>query len=118
MIVTNGYLIAFALASAAPAQAPAPDLGFSGLFTRWVGANGESLRAEADRQGPAGTTGVLRAGTAELGQRVGDIVRGGDCAEGERLARAAGDFPLVEAVRNHCRVTVQAVSRRDVSRSR
>jgi hypothetical protein len=26
----------------------------------------------------------------------------GDCGEGERVARAAGDFALVAAVRAHC----------------
>ena len=59
---------------------------------------------------PAAPSGPLRAGSPELGQRVGEIVRAGDCEEGERVARAAGDFPLVEAVRTHCRTSVQAVS--------
>jgi hypothetical protein len=38
-----------------------------------------------------------------LGRRVGEVVRAGDCAEGERIAREAGDFALVNAVRDHCR---------------
>ena len=103
MIVTTGYLIASALASAAPAQPAAPDPGFSGLFTRWNGANGDALRAETARQAPSAPSGPLRPGSPELGERVGAIVRTGDCEEGERLARAAGDFPLVDAVRAHCR---------------
>jgi len=112
MIIMTGYLVASALASAAPVQPVAADPGYSGLWTQWSGANGESLRAEASRQAPAAPSGPLRAGSPELGARVGDVVRAGDCAEGERLARAAGDFPLVEAVRMHCRGAVQAVSRR------
>jgi len=115
MIATTGFLIASALASAAPPPAAAPDpaSAFSGLFTRWTGANDEALRAEASRAAPAAPAGPLRAGTPELGARVGEIVRAGDCEEGERVARAAGDFPLVDAVRAHCRSrAVQAVSRR------
>jgi hypothetical protein len=112
MTLMTGYLIASALASAAPAQAAAPDPGFSGLWTRWSGVNSEALRAETTRAAPAAPAGPLRAGSPELGQRVGEIVRAGDCAGGERLAREAGDFPLVEAVRSHCRGAIQAVSRR------
>ena len=111
MIVITGYLIASALASAAPAPAAAPD-PYAGLWTRWSGANSEALRAEAARQAPAARSGPVRSGSPELGARVGEIVRAGDCEEGERVARAAGDFPLVEAVRAHCRGAVQAVSRR------
>ena len=112
MILMTGYLVASALASAAPAPAAAPDPGYSNLWTRWSGANSEALRAEAARQAPAAPDGRPRPGSPELGARVGEIVRTGDCAEGERVARAAGDFPLVEAVRAHCRGAVQAVSRR------
>ena len=103
-------LIASALASAVPAQANGADQGYSGLWTRWPAANSEALRAEAARQAPAAPSGPLRAGSPELGARVGEIVRNGDCEEGERVARAAGDFPLVEAVRTHCRPAIQAVS--------
>lgn len=115
MIVMTGFLLASALASAAPAQPAAPDPAYSGMWTSWSGANGESLRAEAARSAPAApspTSGPLRPGSPELGARVGEIVRAGDCEEGERVARAAGDFPLVDAVRMHCRSAVQAVSRR------
>ena len=110
MIAMNGYLLGVALASAAPSQ-PAPS-GFSGLWTSWSGVNAEALQAET-RAAPAAAEGPLRAGSPELGQRVGEEVRNGNCAEGERLARAAGDFPLLDAVRAHCRSgAVQAVSRR------
>lgn len=106
------YLIGLALASAAPAPAPPADPGFNALWTRWPTANGEALRAEAARQAPTAAAGPLRAGSPELGARVGEIVRTGDCEEGERVARAAGDFPLVQAVRAHCRPAVPAMSRR------
>jgi len=108
----TGYLLAAALASAAPAQPAAPS-GFSGLWTPWSGVNAESLRAETARAATGPSEGPLRPGSPELGQRVGEEVRNGNCAEGERLARAAGDFPLLDAVRAHCRSgAVQAVSRR------
>jgi hypothetical protein len=111
MTLTTAFLIASALASAAPPPAAAPDPGFANLWTSWSGVNSEALRAESRTAAPAASAGPMRAGSAELGQRVGEIVRAGDCEEGERMARAAGDFPLVEAVRNHCRVrAVQAVS--------
>jgi hypothetical protein len=110
MIATTFLLIASALASAAPAPAAVPDPGYAGLWTRWSGVNDEALRAETSPAVPS-APGPLRAGSPELGQRVGEIVRSGDCEEGERVARAAGDFPLVEAVRRHCRPMVQAVSR-------
>jgi hypothetical protein len=102
-------MIALAVAGAAPAPPPAPR-DYSGLWTHWSGANDAALHAEAARQPPAAPAGPLRAGTPELGARVGEIVRAGDCEEGERVARAAGDFPLVEAVRAHCRA-VPAMSR-------
>jgi len=111
MIATT--LIASALASAVPAPANGADPNYSGLWTRWPSANSEALQAEAARQqAPAAPSGPLRAGSAELGARVGEIVRTGDCEEGERVARAAGDFPLVEAVRAHCRPAIPAMSRR------
>jgi hypothetical protein len=108
MIATT--LIAAALASAVPPPAGPAGPNYSGLWTRWSAANGDALRAEAARQVPAAPAGPLRAGSPELGARVGEIVRAGDCEEGERVARAAGDFPLVDAVRAHCRPAIQAVS--------
>jgi len=107
-------LIASALASATPAPPPAASQDYSGLWMRWSAANGDALRAEAARQTPdapsAAPSGPLRAGSPALGERVGEIVRAGDCEEGERVARAAGDFPLVEAVRAHCRRAVPAMA--------
>src|SRR3954451_2790881 len=115
MTAPAAFLLAAALVAAAPARAQPPALqqqGFSGLWTQWSNANSASLQAETRRQqAPAAPSGPLRAGSPELGTRVGEIVRAGDCEEGERVARAAGDFPLVEAVRAHCRASaVQAVS--------
>jgi len=103
-------LIVSALASAVPAPANGADRSYSNLWTSWSRANSEALRAEAARQAPAAPSGPLRAGSPELGARVGEIVRAGDCEEGERVARAAGDFPLVDAVRAHCRPAIPAVS--------
>jgi hypothetical protein len=102
-------------APAAAAQQPQSN-PFQGLWTGWSGANRDALEAETrtqvqpDREAPASTS--IPAGSplfsrsreeAEaLGARVGQIVRGGDCAEGERIAREAGDFALVQAVRDYC----------------
>jgi len=112
--------MAFALLIAAPAsgQAPAtsapqaPSNPFQGLWTGWTGASREALEAEARVNAVPAPGNSIQAASpfvspsrdeAEaLGTRVGEVVRGGDCAEGERIARAAGDFPLVEAVRGYC----------------
>jgi hypothetical protein len=99
-----------ALASpAAPAPA-APADGFGRLWTGWNSANREALEREAAAAerlqadlADAERRRVLRDQGRALGERVGEIVALGDCAEGERVARAAGDFALVEAVRAHCR---------------
>jgi len=117
-------LLALGLLAAAPAAgqstAPAPAAEapvnpYRDLFTRWDGANRESLAAEAEAAQPAPepeSAGVpayapLTSRSQEeavaLGRRVGEIVRTGDCAEGERIARQAGDLALVRAVREHCR---------------
>ena len=101
---------------APPPAAEAPANPWQGLFTRWDGVNRESLDAEADTARPeaaAPESGAVpaysplqpRAETeaVALGRRVGEVVRAGDCAEGERIAREAGDFALVRAVREHCR---------------
>lgn len=105
--------IFFALAAAPAAATPATPTGeparFDGLFVDWNAAGRESIEAErqaAMRPAPAGITPATAAmaipGSRELGERVGDIVASGDCAEGERVARAAGDFALVAAVRDYC----------------
>lgn len=106
-------LAAAAIAARAQAQQPAPaPSGFSSLWVPWNVANSASIQAESARQAPTETAGPLRAGSAALGERVGEMVREGDCTGGERLARQAGDMPLVDAVRAHCRGAVPAVSHR------
>lgn len=95
----------------APAQQPSrPASPYGDMFTPWNGTNQDSLRAEAEaRQRAAETAQTAVPAVAEhnaqvaLGERVAEAVRRGDCAEGERIARAAGDFPLVQAVRDYCR---------------
>ena len=102
-------LVAVALAQTAPGAAP--PARFGQLWTGWSSANSESIQAEkaalerlrrdiaaanADRRRQ-----LMSEGRA-LGERVGEVVRIGNCAEGERLARQAGDFALVAAVREHC----------------
>ena len=106
-------LILLSLAAAPAANAgtvtPAPErTRFQGLFVDWNSASRQAIETErlaaqrptppAQPQPGAGPT----AGSVALGERVGDVVALGDCAEGERIARAAGDFALVAAVRAHC----------------
>jgi len=98
---------------APPPQAPANP--WQQLFTSWDGVNRESIEAEASRVQPepepqgnaipaySPLESRARAEAVALGQRVGQVVRAGDCAEGERIAREAGDLALVRAVREHCR---------------
>jgi len=102
----------------APAAAPPPANPFQGLWTGWSGANRDALEAETqtqvqpqEGQAPPAPTSIpagsplfsrSREEAEALGARVGQIVRGGDCAEGERIAREAGDFALVQAVRDYC----------------
>ena len=116
-------LLALSLLAAAPASAqggaPAPAARppanpFAEMFTRWDGVNREAIEAEASPAEPAPAPesraipayspldSRSRAEAVALGQRVGQVVRAGDCAEGERIAREAGDFALVRAVREHC----------------
>jgi len=101
-----------------PAPAPgAPPNPYGELFTRWDGVNRDSIEAEASPE-PAQAAADAQsfavpaysplqprsqAEAVALGERVGQVVRAGDCAEGERIAREAGDFALVRAVRDHCR---------------
>jgi hypothetical protein len=113
--LAGSLILAPALALAQDASPPAtrqePAGGFDSLWTGWSGASQESIRAEAEaarRPEPvADAPRRYQAGSAALGERVGEVVRIGDCQEGERLAREAGDFPLVEAVRRHCRPAPQ-----------
>lgn len=103
-------------APAGPESGPART-GFESLWTGWRGVNREAIRAEAEaaRASAAPTAAAptrYQAGSVALGERVGEVVRLGDCAEGERLARLAGDFPLVEAVRGHCRARAPQIRSR------
>jgi len=103
-------LMAPSLAAAADAPIrPASD--FSRLWTGWGIVNREAMSTETEamrrvRQDVANADAErlrqLGGQGRALGERVGEIVRLGDCAEGERIAREAGDFALVEAVRAHC----------------
>ncbi|MEA3041028.1 MAG: hypothetical protein QOC65_517 [Sphingomonadales bacterium] len=104
-------LIALSAAPAAASETPATDgrVRFQGLFVDWSAAGRQSIEAEREAAArpptPAvtpATAAMATAGSRELGERVGDIVALGDCAEGERVARAAGDFALVTAVRDYC----------------
>ena len=118
-------LLALSLFAAAPAagqgnapapatRAEAPANPWQQLFTRWDGVNREAIDAETgpaqqapEREGnaiPAWSPLQPRsqAEAMALGERVGQVVRAGDCAEGERIAREAGDFALVRAVQAHC----------------
>lgn len=109
--MTGAAILLAAMLAAQPQQAPAN--GFGTMWTPWTGANRDAMRAETSPQAPAApaNSGQPSAGSAALGERVGEMVRLGDCEGGERVAREAGDFPLVEAVRAHCRRAVPAVSR-------
>lgn len=109
-----------ALAQGEPAPTAGPSAGFGRMWTPWTGVTRESSEAEAAaaRRGrieaqaeapaaiPANATQAIArhpAQGAALGERVGEVVRTGDCEAGERMAREAGDFALVQAVRDHCR---------------
>lgn len=114
-------LVAAPAAGQSHAPAPAPDAPanpYRELFTRWDGANRDSLAAETEAAPPAAEpeSGSIpaysplaspparsRDEAVALGRRVGEMVRAGDCAGGERLAREAGDLALVRAVLEHCR---------------
>ncbi len=82
------------------------------MWTGWSSINRQALTQEHEAvrryredlaTADARRLRALRDQGRPLGERVGEIVRLGDCEEGERLARAAGDFALVEAVRGYCR---------------
>lgn len=107
------------LFSAQPAVAAStipepPRTRFQGVFVDWNAASRESIEAEREaiRRPPQETAPAVSPagapGSIALGERVGEIVAAGDCAEGERIARAAGDFALVSAVREHCTAAVPA----------
>lgn len=107
--------VAFAQAAAPAAPAPRPaesPADFSNLWTRWDGASREAIGREREgireidqeiATANARQLQTLHEQGRDLGERVGEMVRTGDCEQGERLAREAGDFALVAAVRAHCR---------------
>jgi hypothetical protein len=110
------YLLALALLAPATlaAQPPAPAQRgpFDSLWTSWNGTNRQAMLRENEAieqvrrdvaTADAARQAALRDQGRALGERVGEIVRGGDCEDGERVAREAGDFALVEAVRDYCR---------------
>ena len=122
MTAFRSIFLLTALAMAAPALAQA-DPGtvrrsaFGNLWTGWSGANHAAISAETEAmqrlrreiaQASSQRLHQLSNEGRALGERVGEIVRTGDCDDGERLARAAGDFALVEAVRRHCRTAAAA----------
>ena len=105
-------LLAPAMALAQTGPATSADPHFETLWTGWNGASSESMRTENESlqrlrhelaTAEAARLRQLRGEGQALGTRVGEIVSEGDCEDGERIARAAGDFALVEAVRNYCR---------------
>jgi hypothetical protein len=109
----TALLAGLALAAPSLAQGTSAPAGqsFSGLFTPWSGVNRDSVQAEIEARrrtaaeaAPATSPEQQQRYTqaVSLGERVGRVVRDGDCEEGERIARDAGDFALVRAVRSHC----------------
>ena len=112
----KAFLAAMSLLSvlAGPASAAEPEAEtrtrFGNMFVDWNAASRQSIAAEREQAArPSAQPHVATAavamtvpGSRALGERVGEIVALGDCAEGERVARAAGDFALVAAVRDHC----------------
>jgi hypothetical protein len=110
-------LMAPSAATAVPDSTPNAPTDFSRLWTGWGSINREAMSTETEamrrvRQDVANADAErlrqLQSQGRALGERVGEIVRLGDCAEGERVAREAGDFALVEAVRAHCAQTAAA----------
>ena len=100
-MIRLSFLIVAMLPTAAIAQAPASGPADArGLWLDWRSVNGANLAAEARRQSDAPRT---AAEARSLGDRVGQLVAAGDCEGGDRMAREAGDFPLVDAVRDYCR---------------
>jgi hypothetical protein len=123
MIAFHTLWLAVAMAATpatpAPSVAPEPpaETPFRSLWTGWGDANRHAMRRESEAQrrveqelanGSQARLDALRNEGRALGERVGEIVRLGDCEEGERVAREAGDFALVEAVRAYCRGRVPA----------
>ena len=123
MNLAAALLLSLANPSVAVAQSPAPAAAsapaasgpsFGGLFVSWSSAARQALENEAaERARQEAEAAAAAAGARQdlsqqdegrvLGERVGEVVRGGDCAGGERMAQEAGDIALVQAVRDYCR---------------
>ena len=89
----------FLLLQAAPAQLPPAPPRFGALWLDWKALGHDASAAELSPPAKPPSRG---SEAAALGERVGEVVAGGDCAIGERLAREAGDIALAHAVREHC----------------
>ena len=92
-------IAALVLPSAAVAAAPAPVPAGETLWIDWNELSRRAAAAQSQAMAPAASEAEARS----LGDRVGRMVAAGDCRGGERVAMAAGDSKLVEAVRNYCR---------------
>jgi hypothetical protein len=93
-------LLALSAATAPSSEAPR-------LFTDWRTISRQAGEAEAAmlkvaQESARNAAPEDKARARALGERVGQIVAAGDCAEGERVARAAGDIGLARAVRDYC----------------
>lgn len=103
MVRTIALLVALipsaALSQQAGTETPPP---LQGLFIDWRSLNRDAVRAESVERVPSETD---RGAARTLGERVGEVVATGDCEGGERMAREAGDFELVAAVRRYCTQT-------------
>ena len=95
LILIASLLMPAAAVAAAPASIPAS-------ANLWIDWNELSRRAAGARPQPPAPA-VSEAEARALGDRVGRMVAAGDCRGGEKVAMAAGDSKLVEAVRNYCR---------------
>jgi hypothetical protein len=97
LILLASLLVPSAAVAAAPAPAPAP--ASANLWIDWTELSRRAAAAQVRPSAPAVGETEARA----LGDRVGRMVAAGDCRGGEKVAMAAGDSRLVEAVRNYCR---------------
>ena len=88
-------ILLIALLAPASAFAASPP-AVKGQWIDWSELN----RRAASAQTPAPAQGEDQA--RALGDRVGQMVAAGDCRGGEKMALAAGDTKLAQAVRNYC----------------
>jgi hypothetical protein len=96
MIAASALLL---MLQAVPADTVPATPRFGALWADWKRLGREAVGAEL---APQAKVPSRSNDAAALGERVGEVVAGGDCAIGERLAREAGDIPLARAVRDHC----------------